>query len=90
MSKSKSKTPNCPLDEKDLYNHFLKLGDPEDDFLYADVNVCNELERLITNDIDVTFDELNVPIERTEINNAIKQLKCGKSGGEDQLLKSFS
>ena len=33
LSKSKSKTPNCPLDVKDLYNHFLKLSDPEDDFL---------------------------------------------------------
>ena len=69
---------NCPLDVKDLYNHFLKLSDPEDDFLYADADVCNELERLIADDIVVTFDELNVPIELTEINNAIKQLKCGK------------
>ena len=81
LSKSKSKTPNCPLDVKDLYNHFLKLSDPEDNFLYADVDVCNELERLIADDIVVTFDELNVPIELTEIKNAIKQLKCGKSGG---------
>ena len=89
LSKSKSKSPNCPLDVKDLYNHFLKLSAPEDDFLYADADVCNELERLIADDIVVTFDELNVPIELTEINNAIKQLKCGKSGGEDQLLNEF-
>ena len=86
MSKTKSKTPNCPLDVKDLYNHFLKLSGPEDDFLYADADVCNELERLIADDIVVTFDELNVPIELTEINNAIKHLKCVKSGGEDQRL----
>ena len=89
LSKSKSKTPNCPLDVKDLYNHFIKLGDPEDDFLFADVDVCNELESLIADDIVVTSDELNVPIELTEINNAIEQLKCGKSGDEDQLLNEF-
>ena len=89
LSKSKSNTPNCPLDVKDLYNHFSKLSDPKDDFLYADVDVCNELERRIADDIVLTFDELNVPIELTEINHAIKQLKCGKSGGEDQLLNEF-
>ena len=73
-----------PANNQIIYNHFL--SDPEDDFLHADVDVCNELERLIADDIIVTFDELNVPIELTEINNAIKQLKCGKRGGEDQLL----
>ena len=32
---------------------------------------------------------VNVPIELTTINNAIKQLKCGKGGGDDQLLNEL-
>ena len=60
MSKSKSWTPNCRLDVTDFYNLFLKFSDPENDILYVDVVLCNELERLINDDIVITFDERNV------------------------------
>ena len=44
---------------------------------------------MIEEDMQCMFDELNVPIDMSEISAAIKDLKSGKSGGEDLLLNDF-
>ena len=89
LANSKTKKSSCPLDTKDLYNHFLKLSDPEDEFFNADPDVCNDVECLIADDIGCVFEELNVAITSEEVFKSIKQLKNGKSGGSDLLLNEF-
>ena len=89
LANSKTKKSSCPLDTKDLYNHFLKLSDPEDEFFNADPDVCNDVECLIADDIGCVFEELNVAITSEEVFKSIKQLKNGKSGGNDLLLNDF-
>ena len=42
-----------------------------------------------TEDIACAFEELNAAITSGELNEAIKQLKSGKSSGEDLLLNEF-
>ena len=44
---------------KDLYNQCLRLSDPEDQFLNADPDVCNDVECFIAVDIGCVFEEFN-------------------------------
>ena len=67
----------------------MKLSDPEEDFYSADPDISNELHNLLQNEMEIMFDELNVPIEASEIETAIKQLKSGKSAGEDLIINEF-
>ena len=89
LANSKTKKSGCPLNTKDLYNQFLKLSDPEDDFFNADPDVCNDVECLIADDISCVFEEFNDAIASEEVFKSIKQLKNGKSGGNDLLLNEF-
>ena len=89
LNKSRSKRSKCPIDISELYNHFLRLSDPEDDFYTADADIIAEIAGIIDEDLNIMFEELNAPITSDEIVHAIKQLKCGKSGGDDLLLNEF-
>ena len=89
LAGSKKSNEKCPIDTKELYNHFLSLSDPEGDFFTADSDISESIENLIMDDITAAFDELNVPFSLTEVLNAIKQLKNGKAGAEDLLLNEF-
>ena len=46
-------------------------------------------DRYIRGELDVMFDELNLPLTRDEILKAIKQLKTNKSAGPDKLINEF-
>ena len=67
-----------------VYNHFLRLSDPEDDFFNADADMCNDvwLQMILV----VYLKNLMLPLHRTR---SIKQLKNGKSGENDLLLNEF-
>ena len=79
----------CKVDIKDLYNHFLRLSDPEDDFFCADPYITEEVCRIAQEDIILAFEELNVPIVLNEVLVAIKLLKSGKCGAEDFLINEY-
>ena len=70
-------------------DHFMKLGDPGDEYFNADADVTDRLHAILNEDVVCAFDELNLPLTCDELQEAIKQLKCGKSGGEDLLLNEF-
>ena len=79
----------CPVSTADMYNHFLKLSNPNDDFFTADEAISDEVKRMIENDIDCMFQELDQAITHDEIKSAIKDLKKGKSGGSDMLINEL-
>ena len=90
LANSKTKKSNCLLDTKDLYNHFLKLSDPEDEFFNADPDVCNDVECLIADDIGCVLEELNVAVTSEEVLKFIKQLKMVKVGEMTYCWMNFS
>ena len=67
----------------------MSLSNPNDPFYSPEPEILHEYETMIENDIQCTFEELNDVIEETEVLNAIKQLKHGKSSGEDLLINEF-
>ena len=46
-------------------------------------------ERYVQSEIQVMFNELNLPITLSEIKEAVRQLKLGRSGGPDLFLNEF-
>ena len=58
-------------------------------FYSPEPEILHEYETMIKNDIRCTFEELNDVIGETEVVNAIKQLKHGKSSEEDLLINEF-
>ena len=77
------------MDTKEFYNHFLRINDPEVDFVSADPDITERVENIIIDDISIVFDELNVPISLNEVSESIKQLKDGKAGAEHLLVYEF-
>ena len=86
---NKSHTSNNKIDIADFYNYFLSLSDPEEGFYSADPDISDELNHLMQNEMAIMFEELNVPIDIGEIEAGIKQLKMGKSAGEDLMINEF-
>ena len=79
-----------PLVTKDIFfNYFMSLSNPNDPFYSPEPEILHDYATMIENDIQCTFEELNDVIEETEVLNAIKQLKHGKSSGEDLLINEF-
>ena len=72
-----------------FFNHFMNLSNPNDPFYSHEQEILHEYETMIENDIQCTFEELNDIIGETEVINAIKLLKRGKSSGEDFLINYF-
>ena len=76
-------------DVNDFYAYFQNLGNPADVHFIADEDVFESI-RLYDNGVLVdSTDEMNVPITESEVIKAIKQLKYGKSSGNDLLINDF-
>ena len=73
----------------DFYQYFLSLSNPDSDFYVADDDVIQEFNTLIENDMNDMFAELNVPLSADEIKRSIKELKSGKSAGDDLVINEF-
>ena len=81
------KPPNIKL--SDFTNYFRAVNNPDDPFFTTDDDVTDLFERYIQGEVQVMFDELNIPISLEEVKLAIEQLSNGKSGGPDKLLNEF-
>ena len=46
-------------------------------------------ERYLDGEMQIMFDELNIPFSCDEIVKACKKLNCGKSAGPDLILNEF-
>ena len=86
-SVSTSGRANIPLTEFERY--FKSVNNPDSKFYVADENILLNNDRYIRGEIDVMFEELNLPITQREISKSIKQLKNKKSAGPDRLLNEF-
>ena len=85
----KSNNTACMITNNEYKDYFMRLGDPGDEFFTPDDDVLNRLNQLITSDMTMAFEELNIPLTHRELEDAIKQLKGGKSGGEDLTINEF-
>ena len=85
--KNQMNTTRVTKDE--FFNYFLSLSNPADDFYKADPDITSEVNQILDSELQNLFDELNVDIDSTEIQNSIKELKAGKSASEDLLLNEF-
>ncbi|MCG7877024.1 MAG: reverse transcriptase family protein, partial [Candidatus Thiodiazotropha endolucinida] len=78
-----------PIGADKFSEYFQAINDPNDRFYQADEDILYFNERYVKGELQVMFDELNVPISIEEIKSSIKQLKNGASAGPDLLLNEF-
>ena len=83
------KSVSYQISNKEFKDYFMKLSDPGDDFFRPDASITEELNEMLTSELECAYEELNCEISCEEINKAIKALKSGKSAGEDLLLNEF-
>ena len=67
----------------EFYQYFENISNPCDEFYSVDPDIKESLNNIIHSDLQEIFEELNVPIDRNEVYIAVKELKTGKSGGDD-------
>ena len=90
MLKGKSdKDTSYKISNRDFKEFYMKLSDPGDEFYTPDQAVKDELKELLESELQCAFEELNAQITHDDIKKAIKELKPGKSAGEDLLLNEF-
>lgn len=77
------------IDITTFENYFKAINNPNDHFFSPDEDVIYFNERYLNDEFEIMFEELNADITQQEVSKAIKQLKCGRSGGPDQLLNEF-
>ena len=89
MLSGQNKSTPIPITTKDMYDHFLKLSNPENEFFNVDAEISEEVYRMIENDLECMYIELDTEITADEIKSAIKEIKRGKSGGTDLLVNEL-
>ena len=89
LSGQKKSSKKCPISTGDMYNHFLKLNNPDSDFFVADQDISDEVKQMIENDLQYMYQELDISISTDEVKTAIRALKKSKSGGIDLLINEL-
>ena len=69
----------CPVSSSDFYHYLMGLSNPEGNFYVADDDIIRDYQNMIDDELQLMFDEFNVPIDIREVMNGIKELKQGKS-----------
>ena len=84
---------SCGIKTSQMYirtfeNYFKAINNQYHFFSpYEDVIYFNE--RYLNDEFEIMFEELSAGITQQEVSKSIIQLKCGRSGGPDQLLNEF-
>ena len=84
---SQTKPKNISTDK--FAEYFKAINNPEDPFFQPDEDIIYFNERFFNSEIQIMFNELNVPIAESEIRSNVKQLGQGRAGGPDRLLNEF-
>ena len=58
-------------------------------FYVPDDDIVASNDMFIRGELDVMFEELNLPLSRNEISKAIKQLTNNKGAGSDNMINEF-
>ena len=75
------------INNNEYRDYFMQISDPGVEFFTADRDITERVQHLIQEDLVCAFEEeLNTPFTHKELDDSIKQLKTGKSGGDDGLL----
>ena len=69
--------------------YFKAINNPESVFYQADDDIIDFNEKYIKGEINIMFEELNVPISYLEVLNSIKQLRNNSSPGPDNILNEL-
>ncbi|MCG8047974.1 MAG: reverse transcriptase family protein, partial [Candidatus Thiodiazotropha endolucinida] len=88
------KNTSCPkrasgLSADNFYAYFKAINNQGGHFFQPDEDIIYFNERIVENEFQVMFEELDHEISFDEINKAVKTLKNSKSGGPDLILNEF-
>ena len=77
------------LTNDEFYQYFENISNPCDEFYSVDPDIKESLNNIIHSDLQEIIKELDVPINRNEVYKAVKELKMGKSGGDNLLINEL-
>ena len=89
LKESQGITSPKSLTSKHFLEYFKSVNNPNDHFYQADEDILEFNERVLGNENETMFDELDQSITDAEIRRGIKELKTGKSGGPDKIINEF-
>ena len=89
LKESQGITSPKSLTSKHFLEYFKLVNNPNDHFYQADEDILEFNERVLSNENETMFDELDQSITDAEIRRGIKELKTGKSGGPDKIINEF-
>ena len=72
-----------------FYDYFKAINNPDDRFFQPDDAIFYFNERIVKDEFQVMFQELDVEFSMGEINKAVKNLKNSKSAGPDLIINEF-
>ena len=72
-----------------FYDYFKAINNPDDRFFQPDDDIIYFNERIVKDEFQVMFQELDVEISMGEINKAVRNLKNSKSAGPDLIINEF-
>ena len=81
--------PKCQINISNFEQYFKAVNNPDSGFYQPDDDVLLFNSINLDSEIQVMFDELNLPISSAEIIRACKDLKNNRSGGPDNVLNEF-
>ena len=83
-----STTQNNPknITSNSFSEYFKAINNPDDSVFQPDEDILYFNDRFLNSEVQVMFDELNVPITESELRFNVKQLGLGRSGGPDKVL----
>ena len=89
LKESQGITSPKSFTSKHFFEYFKSVNNPNDHFYQADEDILEFNERVLSNENETMFDELDLSITDAEIRRGIKVLKTGKSGGPDKIINEF-
>ena len=89
LKESQGITSPKSLTSKHFLEYFKSVNNPNDHFYQADEDILEFNERILSNENETMFDELDQSKTDDEIRRGIKELKTGKSGGTDKIINEF-
>ena len=87
--KSASQSPKSNI-SLSTFERYFKATNTRDSAVYElDDDIFASNDMYIRGELDVMFEELNLPLSRNEISKAIKKLKNNKGAGLDKTMNEF-
>ena len=69
--------------------HIKAINNPDSVFYQADEDILHFNERYFNGELNILFNELNLPFSYEDVVKVCKQLKNDRSAGPDYLLNEF-